>query len=240
MWGMHQQGRYDDLDRAREPTVVGRRLDVGGFVLADPFELVLRQLSEPYLRDAWQRLEAALARWQVAPSDLSWGWLHPGETPLPALNHSAPSSFVGWSSQQLADFDHDARFPGLDAELRQGRPAIACACTWRSLKWRIAPDNVALGLRLVEALSTNEVTDWVPAFVVRGDRGPAGAWHAIASAILAEDQQALDRAVALARQTYSPVGYRIVLDGYASYLGQEGIQAMVTLASDRSGTLPEF
>lgn len=228
MWNTHQQGLYDDLDRLLEPMIVGRLLDVGGFVLADPFETILQYLSEGYLRSAWHNLSSALDRYEVIASDLSWGWLHPGETHLSGMDYFAPSALVGWSSQQLADFDHDPRFRIIDAELRLSQPAITCACTWRSRKWRIAPDDFASGLRLVEGLSTSEVSDWAPEYIIRESRSPYGAWHAIASAILAEDQHALDQALVLAQNTYSPIGYRIVLDGYASYLGQNGIESAIT------------
>jgi len=230
LWGQHQQGFYDDLDRVLEPTIIGRRLDVGGFVLADPFELILRRSSAAYLREAWLQLRTSLTRYTLAPHDLSRGLLlHPGETGVPGLNNAAPSSFIGWTSWELADFDHDARFLPLNTELRQGDPALASACAWRSLKWRIAPANVALALRLFEAISTSEVSRWSPEVVVQEDYGLRGAWHAIARALCDEDQHELERAVILAKQTYSPIGCRIVREGYASYLGQDGIETKMVL-----------
>jgi hypothetical protein len=57
-----------DFDDLREPPGLA-----DGFVLAVPFDTLLRELSQTYLRAAWQRVAAALERYQLALEDLCWG-----------------------------------------------------------------------------------------------------------------------------------------------------------------------
>lgn len=80
MWSTHHRHLWAELDALEEPGNVGHLLAVGGFVLADPFEVVLRSLSREYLRAAWRHLRPLLRRRGALPDDLSWGCLHPDET----------------------------------------------------------------------------------------------------------------------------------------------------------------
>jgi hypothetical protein len=217
-WSMHHCGMWKDLDALQEPTTVGRRLDVGGFILADSFEFFLTNISQAYLRDAWQRLSRILAQYDVRPNDLSWGMLHPGETYLPDHKAASPGDYVGWTSRELADFDDDIRYRQIDKELAKETPTIRCAVTWRSLKWAIDPDSYALALRLIEALDTDELTDWHPDFVLQDRPNPTEAWLKIAKAIQDQDQQQLDVAVNAAQASYSPLGYRMVIRAYTAHL----------------------
>jgi hypothetical protein len=237
MWSAHHRDHWPDLDAREEPTDAGRRLDAGGFVLADRFETILRSISAPYLHTAWDRLSAMLTRYQLAPTDLSWGWLHPGGTtrPVGLERGDTPSDFVGWTSRDLKDFDLDSRFEVIDAELAQGQPTLRCAVAWRSLKWTIAPDDEALGLRLIEALSTDEVTDWAPDWILQHADREAGAWIEIARALHALDQEALDQALAQARATYSPLGYRMVRLGFAAFVHQPGQHLPICFPQDPNG-----
>ena len=216
-----------DLDAREAPTDAGRRLDAGGFILADSFETLLRALSESYLHRAWARVTEALNRYQLTPHDLSWGWLHSGETRIDGLSGGAPTDFVGWTSRELKDFDRDSRFLIMDTELRSGFPALRCAVAWRSLKWNIAPDDVSLGLRLVIALAIDDPSNWNPAWLLEHARGASGAWIEIARAIQTLDQDALDRAITHARASYTPAGYRIALGGFAAYIHQPGMNLAI-------------
>src|SRR5713101_6051505 len=90
-----------DIDTLELPTSVGRRLDAGGFVLGDPFDTILRHLSLDYLRAAWNRLHSILHRYGDEPDDLSWGWLHGGETYVSGREQPAPSDFTGWTTLHL-------------------------------------------------------------------------------------------------------------------------------------------
>jgi hypothetical protein len=106
----------------------------------------------------------------------------------------------------------------LDSDLRRGRPALACAATWRSRKWRIAPDDYAPALRLIEAVCSDEVSTWDPRRIVEEGRGPVGPWHRMARAILEANQSRLERAAAAAKREYSPLGFRIVMREFALYM----------------------
>jgi len=227
MWAYHHKERWLDLDPHEEPTDAGRRLDAGGFVLADPFETILRYISVGYLREAWERLSTILAEYQMRPTDLSWGWLHSGETYISDKKLASPSNYTGWISRELKRVDLDSRYQAIDVALANGRPALRCAVSWRSLKWNIAPDDYLLGLRLVEALSTDEITDWAPAYLLQEADTTTGAWIEIAQAIHILDQVALDRAIAHAHATYSPLGYQIVVCGFAAFLHQPGMNPKV-------------
>jgi hypothetical protein len=209
---------------------------VGGFVLADPFEAILRSISASYLRTAWQRVSGVLTRSQLAPTDLSWGWLHPGTTRIAGLEQrAAASDYVGWTSRDLKDFDLDSRFEAIDAELAAGQPTLRCAVAWRSLKWTIAPDDVALGLRLTEALATDSSTYWTPSWVLTHAKADDGAWVEIARALHTLDQDALDRALAQARVTYSRLGYQIVWRGFASVIHRPGVDVAIRFPQAPSG-----
>ncbi len=193
-------------------------LPVGGFVLADPFETLLRQLSEEYLDAAWHRASPIAQRVLWDPDDLSWGWLHPGETKIAGITRWTPSDFIGWTSRQLEGFAADRRIAAIRAELEGETPAIRFAATWRSAKWAIEPDDYGAGLRLIEMMCLDEPSNWAPSFVLENARDMTEPWIAMAHALLANDQRALNQALAEAHALYSPLGYRIVVEGYGMYL----------------------
>lgn len=227
---------WTDFDDLKEPPDAGRRLDAGGFILADPFDTLLHELSETYAHKAWQRVATILERYRLAPDDLSWGELHCGETYAPGFPPQAPSSYIGWTSRQLARFDQDERYADVDAALRAGHPALGCAFSWRSHKWHIAPEDADLGVQLIEALCICEPTDWAPAWILRQppyaastELHPDGPWIHVAEAIDQCDQQLLDSALAEAQAHYSPIGYRMMVRGYAAYLQVAGLTGCVQL-----------
>ena len=91
-----------------------------------------------------------------------------------------------------------------------------------------------MALRLIEAICTDEISDWVPRFIVEDVRRPIGPWHQIAQAILDGDQWQLERAMEDARRSYSRLGYRIVIRGYAFYVATEPEAVRVRLAMELS------
>lgn len=206
----------------------------GGFILADPFGTQLRLLSEEYLREAWERLDPVLAQYQLHPPDLSWGWLHPGITRpnLVGMYPLAPSDYVGWISQDLARFWEDSRYVAIDEQLQQYNhmpPMLRCASCYRSLKWRIAPEEYHLALRMIEAMATEETSNWSPPWILRDWAAPVELhgsgtanepWLEMARAIQAQDQHHLDEAVRAAKSAYSPAGYRLVVHGFGSFISQ--------------------
>lgn len=144
---MYQQNDLNDL---QEPTS-GRALYVGGFVLADSFDEFLRNISEEYLRAAWEHLSKVLKQNEIIAEDLSWGWMHPGETGFPEENGLrrpgavlAPNSFIGWTSCNLSQMWRTGEDGRLNKLLNYDKPTLRCTAAWRSLKWRIAPDNFAV------------------------------------------------------------------------------------------------
>lgn len=231
-WPLRHRVDCSDLDALEEPTDSGQALYVGGFVLADRFDTVLRRLSETYLCDLWDRLRAALESFGIKVSDLSWGYMHSGETRVPGHGVLAPIDFVGWTSRQLATFDRDARYGDLDEALRSGQPALACAVTWRSLKWHIAPDSFALALRLIEALATDEATFWAPEWILGDVSNPGEPWLKVAAAIRADCQRDVDDALAEASDAYTPLGYRVLVRGNMAYLALDPDKHTVHLPHD--------
>jgi hypothetical protein len=178
-----------------------------------------------------------LARFHLAaPADLSWGWLHSGETRIAGLEQrAAPSDYVGWISRELKHIDGDSRYRAIDAELAQEQLALRCASSWRTFKWSIASDDVALGLRLIKALSTDESTDWAPKWILQHAGTKSGAWIEIARALDALDQDALDQALARAQAAYSVLGYEMVLRGFASFIAQPDMKLAVRFPHAPSG-----
>ena len=222
MWAYHQRADWKDLDDLEEPTN-GRRLDVGGFVLGDPFDEFLRNISEDYLRIAWEHLSRVLEQKRVVADDLSWGWMYPGETGFPDEGRlpdyrSAPGDYIGWTSCDLSEMWRSDQDRLLDEILRTSKPCLRCTATWRSLKWRIAPNDFALALRLVEAICVDEISDWHPDILPEGNVNPSELWRKFAKAIRDDDQSSLDLLLSQAKHEYSTLGFRILVRGYATYI----------------------
>ena len=221
LFGDHRND-WKELDYLAEPTV-GRSLYVGGFIFGASFEALLRHISEDYLREAWKQLAFVLEQNQVVAQDLSWGWMHPGETGLGDANeapmeNSAPSDYFGWTSCELSEIWRTNQLHQLDELLKAGVPPLRCTATWRSLKWRVAPDNFPLALKLIEALCTADMVDWSPEVVLAGVTAPSELWRRTALAIRDDDQKCLERTMEEAKQSYSSLGFRILILGYTRYL----------------------
>src|SRR5689334_12285118 len=78
MSSSHHSTAWLMLDTLEEPTDGGRVLGVGGFVLADPFDTFLRQISAEYLQCFCDRINAAIQAFHLEVPDLSWGIIHCG------------------------------------------------------------------------------------------------------------------------------------------------------------------
>lgn len=209
--------QFTDIETLQEGTAEAI-LHAGGFVLADPFETLLQKISEDYLREAWSQLTIVLQRYQLQSFGLSWGWFHPGVSNTPGLKEQAPHSYLGWSSLKLADFYLDERFTQINQELLALTPKLRCIVSSRSQKWRIEPTDYKLALRFIENMCTEDVTDWVPKFVLEDNQNVINPWVNIARAILNEDQSQLDLALGEAKANYSSLGYQILVRGYKGYL----------------------
>ncbi len=219
MWAEHNSGLWPDLD-AREHSGFGAgHLYVGGFVFTDPPESVFRSVGEDYVRDAWSHVSEVLDRQGMAANDLSWGAMHPGVTVVAGGGREwrDPGRYLGWTSLLLYGFDADARWGAVDEELSRHSPQLRCAVTWRSHQWSIAGDEIALGLRLFEAMTTDDITVWSPSNIFAVPRDESESWIRAAAAIRDGDQWRLDRALAEAGRIYSPIGYRIVVRGFRAY-----------------------
>jgi hypothetical protein len=230
MWSYYYREWPADLLDLAEPHYAGRRLDAGGFVLADPFDTILRNLSEPYLSQALQRALTIRDQYQLYATDLSWGWLHPGEANLPNILQDpplhSPHHWIGWTSKELDKLYLDSRYEAIDEDLKNGYPALRCGVSWRSSKWRISPDDFTTALRLIEVYCTCEPSDWAPSIVLNGwttrkpkaKRDLSEPWVKVALAIMHNDQRELDTALSEAQTVYTPLGYRIVVRGYGTYV----------------------
>ena len=218
MWAEHNSGLWPDLD-AREQSRYGGRLYAGGFVFSDPPEAVFRGIGEDYVRDAWSHVCQVLGRHRMSVVDLSWGAMHPGVTMVAGGGGDwrDPGRYLGWTSWLLNKFDEDARWGAVDEELRHRSPQLRCAVTCRSHQWRIAGDEIALGLRLFEAVATDDITAWNPSHIFEVLRDESEPWIRAAVAIRDVDQRRLDQALAEAGRIYSPIGYRVVVRGYRAY-----------------------
>jgi len=157
--------------------------------------------------------------------------MHPGETRFDvsgALNDGwAPSDYVGWTSCELSEMWRTGRHNHLDTILRDGQPPLRCTATWRSLKWRIAPDDVERALKLIEALCTTDVVDWSPESVFSDGVLPWGLWRQAVAAIRDNDPQSLNATLKEAKRVYTPVGFRILILGCTGYLQGGGPQSDV-------------
>ncbi len=226
---------WKELDSLAEPTV-SRSLPVGGFVFGDSFDVLLRHICEDYLRAAWDRLSFVLEQNQIVVQDLSWGWMHPGETGFADANRAptddfAPGDYLGWTSCELSEIWRTEQLHHLDEILKVSAPSLRCTATWRSLKWRIAPDNFPLALKLIEALCTVDIPDWNPEVVLAGITDPPELWRRVALAIRDDNQEYLDRTVEEAKRSYTSWGFRILILGYTRYLDGGGYTGTLRLPS---------
>lgn len=243
MWSQHQRDQWPDLDERQVLGTETGSLASGGFVLADPFDSLLRLLSPAYLDDAWERLTSVLSQYHLDLPDLSWGWLHPGLTKIVGIHPPAPSDYVGWTSQNLARFFEDSRYVTIDEQLQQLNrtpPTLRCAYCYRSFKWRIAPEEFSLGLRMIEAIATDEISnwsppwilaDWSPAAQLQGNESASEPWLEMARAIQTRDQQRLNTAVQAAESEYTQVGYQIVVRGFGVFIAQTKPYSQLQLPS---------
>lgn len=217
---------WEELDYLAEPTV-GRALPVGGFIFGDSFDALLRHISEDYLGTAWNQLSFVLGQNQIVVQDLSWGWMHPGEMGFDDTNRAptsdfAPGDYFGWTSCELSEIWRTKQLHYLDELLKAGVPPLRCTATWRSLKWRVAPDNFPLALKLIEALCTADTVEWSPEVVLADIVDPPELWQRAALAIRGDDQEYLDRTVEEAKRSYTFWGFRIFILGYTRYLNGGG------------------
>jgi hypothetical protein len=213
----------------------GRRLDVAGFVFGDSFETILRNISENYVSAAWMRVSECLEQNHIFANDLTWGWMHNGETGLPDTYRTPeayaanPIEFTGWTSCELSEIWRTGECDRLDAQLKKGTPSIRCTATWRSLKWTIAPQDYPLALKLIEVNCTEEVSEWHPTYVLKNMNEPTELWRQIGKAIQDNNQQHVDTLIEEARQSYTSLGFRILLRGYKTYLYSGAHEGAVTL-----------
>jgi hypothetical protein len=202
----------DELWREIDALAVLRfsqHLDVCGFVLGDHFDTLLRQISADYLGAAWSRLRVILQRYRIEPQDFRWGWLHDGETRLVGTAQMGPSAWTGWTSQHWNHLDDAPYFADLDEELKAGSPALRCGCTWRSRQWRIAPDDFALAMRLIEALWADDPLCWSPHVVLHEWERIEDLLHKAIKANQDGDFEARDRYLAEERTAYTSPAYRL-------------------------------
>jgi hypothetical protein len=87
---------------------------------------------------------------------------------------------------------------------------------------------------LIEAIATDEISDWAPAWMLEHADGASGAWVEIAQALDTLDQAALNRALAKAQATYSPLGYRILIRGFAAFIHQPGMNMAIRFPEEPS------
>jgi hypothetical protein len=222
-----------ELDSLAEPPG-GSSHPAGGFVFGDSFDVLLRQLSENYLRAAWSGLSSVLEQNQIAAEDLSWGWMHPGVTGFDDVDRApgdsfAPGDYIGWTSCGLSEIWRTEQLYHLDEILKASVPPLRCTATYRSLKWRIAPDNFSLALKLIEALCTVDIPDWNPEVVLNGTTEPPELWRKMALAIRDDNQEYLDRTVEEAKRSYTSLGFRILVLGYTRYLDGGGYTGTLRL-----------
>ncbi len=97
----------------------------------------------------------------------------------------------------------------MDHELKVGMPALRCACTWRSSKWRIAPDNMPVALRLIEVLWTEEPSDWSPLAILWDHDRIMDVWRQAWAPLGEQDRAERGRNVAHAQAAYTSPEYRL-------------------------------
>lgn len=219
------------------------RLDgMDGFVLAEPFDDLLRRLSEHYLSEVWSALTSCLQRHDVDPSRLTWGSGHAGAYTSAAapVDAGSPLGFFGWivpanrraGGPSLWRTDDPYALTGVGALIesdlrRDGIPLTIAGADIRSSLARlvvdgvdlvsIPPSDVKVGLDLIVEHCTDSPADWAPSEYNPWLPGEDVCGR-IAEAIVGHDREAFYRAIEEAKSTLSPSGYRTVVLGFADNL----------------------
>lgn len=219
------------------------RLDgMDGFVFAEPFDDLLRRLSENYLSEVWSGLTTCLQRHDVDPSRLSWGSGHAGAYTHAAgsVDGGSPLGYFGWimptdrrgGGQSFWQMVDPFALSDLGAQIerdlqRAGLPLTIAGADIRSYVCRlvvdgvdlasIPPSDVKVGLDLVVEHCTESSADWAPSEYNPWLLGE-DACGRIAQAIVRRDREAFFRALEEAKSSYSASGYRTVVLGFADNL----------------------
>jgi hypothetical protein len=192
------------------------------FALADPFPVVLRELSAAYLERAHQRLRRALDDAGQRQADWRFGWIHPGYGSVPAYDRileGSPITYIGWISVEATDDpewpSEEGRFARIGRDLRAGAPALLWGATSsRAYGFEATPgDHDAWMAELCELM--DEPMDWAPAELRRMAPAPDEPLHRVARAFEAGDGVAYRAAMAAAAEAYSPDGLRLLRAGLA-------------------------
>jgi hypothetical protein len=193
-----------------------------GIVLADDFDTILRHLSAQYLLEAWHTALAVLERFDLTQGPLWWTAMNAGETVRDPPPHAGfvPTDFIGWSSPTLENLWVNQRWPAVDQALSSRTPRLALLANREAWTWRISPEDTTRGLRFVVAMAIDDYTNWAPDWVLREHAAQVHEepWLRVAQAMARWDQDALDAACAAAHTAYSPIGYRMLLEGFGAYL----------------------
>ena len=193
--------------------------DAYGYVLADPFDELLRLLSVCYLERSWQKLITALKDRDLHVSDLHYGFLHSGTSVIQSEQN--PLSYFGWVTTQTEPHNsaEEKPYKELSETLIQSPPRICWGSSHRAYKFDIAEDDHARGLEACIDFATGEVGDWNPRYVL-AEGTPTGLWRELVNALDSRDENQLDRVLKTAKSEYSDGGYRIVKGGVSLWMSQ--------------------
>lgn len=197
----------------QDQETAGYNTRVGGCILGDSLDIILRNISITYLQKAWQKVERELSHHMVLPSDLSWGAMHGGVSYVPRSKLYAPTDYIGLVSPSLHDFDTFPAWGMLNDVLAKTTPTLHPADSYRGMPTWIAPTDYHHALDFI-AWTCCDYTGWHPAVVAEYYADSDAPWCQIAEAMGAGDQHRLDTAFATAQTVYTPTGYEIVLGAY--------------------------
>lgn len=190
---------------------MGYTMPAGGWVLAESFDQVLRQLSPAYLQGVWTQLDAALAPYGPLPADLAWGGLHPGLAFVGTGRADAPTDYFGVVSSTWSQLDDEPIWAATRGVLAAGTPALQPGACYRGLVSRIPPDDAAGAFDFFMWTCVSDPTGWHPDSVAQDHPQGTDAWMVVSRALGAGDQAALDGACAAAQAAYTPASYAMVI-----------------------------
>jgi hypothetical protein len=211
-----------------------------GFVFTGPFDEVLSRISEDYLAEVWAVLDTCLRSHGLDATGATWGGGHPTYTgSLRTVDCDSPLGYYGWilpSAPRAGDSALWQRQPyglsplgeDIEADLqRRGLPVTIAGARIRGYAARrvvdgvdlapILPDDAVTGLEAFVEHCVDNPVDWTLTDYTRwldGDHACARLFGAIAT----RDAEGYFAALEEARLTYTPAGYRIVVQGFAANL----------------------
>lgn len=218
-----------------------RKGSLCGYVLADPFEDLLRSLSPEYCERAYSKICARVEEQGHDSDKLYFGWLHSGVAHLERKQLSpdgdrliySPTAYLGWfwwnlrtqkrSGWRLPTRLSERRAIALAKGLSDESPRLVYGSSYRSMLPVEKPQSSESIVEVIIDSALDEVSDWMPAEMPEGT-GSDSILAEIVSAYAGDDEALLAQILDKAKTVYSADGYRLIAGGAELWRKHHGLK----------------